>query len=320
MDLIYTNPAMEDQGVLHAYKLDLAFGEDENDFELRLSARDHCCAGSSMLYIEGTEYGGIVDSIESDTAAQEVIYTGRTWHGILDSKVLEPDSGSDYLTVSGEAHDIIRTLVARCGLSDLFSVDSTDSGIYVGSYQMNRYISAYAGIRKMLQTADGMLQFSFYNGKVLLHAARSLNGSAKKELDSDHIAFHVKRNFNPVNHLICLGRGELSQREVVHIYADAQGKIVPDQVLFGIAERTAVFDYPNAESLEDLKQGGLDRMAELVPADEVSFALTAEALNFGIQERIDAVDNDTGLSAEAQIVKKIVTVENGQISISYEKR
>ena len=86
MDLIYTNSAREDIGVLLDYELDLAFGADENNFECRIASASHCCEAGSLLYMEGTEYGGIVDSIQSDTEAQEITYIGRTWHGILNSK------------------------------------------------------------------------------------------------------------------------------------------------------------------------------------------------------------------------------------------
>ena len=43
MDLIYMNPDRQDIGVLHDYKLDLAFGKDENNFELQIPSNTHCC-------------------------------------------------------------------------------------------------------------------------------------------------------------------------------------------------------------------------------------------------------------------------------------
>ena len=82
MDLIYMNASHEDIGVLHDYRLDLAYGEDENDFELQIPSSAHCCGKGFFVYMDGTEYGGIVDEIASDTDAEEVTYTGRTWHRI----------------------------------------------------------------------------------------------------------------------------------------------------------------------------------------------------------------------------------------------
>ena len=90
MDLIYMNSSKEDVGVLMNYDFDLAFGADENNFECHISSKAHCCDHGYYLYIEGTEYGGIVDDIQVKTEDNEVVYCGRTWHGILGSKVIMP--------------------------------------------------------------------------------------------------------------------------------------------------------------------------------------------------------------------------------------
>ncbi len=320
MDLIYTNPAMEDLGVLRAYRLDIAYGEDENDFELKLPASEHCCTGGSFVYIEDTEYGGKVDSIQSDTGAGEVIYTGRTWHGLLNSKVLEPDSGKDYLIISGEANTVIGALLMRAGLEELFEVSDADSGLKIDSYSMNRYIPAYDGIRKMLSTVGGKLQFVFSGGKVRISATARGEYTQAGELDSDSIAFKAQRHYNPVNHLICLGRGELAAREVVHLYADESGLISKVQSMFGIDERVAVYENSNAESTAELEAGGVDKFRELAQADAIEASLSADDEQYDIQDLISATDHVTKLTATAQIVKKIAVVENGQVTISYEVR
>lgn len=320
MDLIYTNPAMEDLGVLRAYRLDLAFGESENDFELKLPASDHCCAGGSFLYIEGTEYGGIVDSIQSDTAAEEVTYIGRTWHGLLNSKVLAPDPGEAYLVVTGEANTVIQSLLARTGLEDLFEASTANSGLMIKGYSMNRYIAAYDGIRKMLATVGGKLCFTFSGGKVLLSAAARSKYTQEGELDSDLVAFKAQKHYNPVNHLICLGRGELAEREVLHLYVDAAGQIGKVQTFFGKDERVDVYENSNAESVEDLEAGGINRLQELAQADAIEANLSADDEQYGIQDLISATDQVTTLTVTAQIVKKIIVVENGLLTISYEVR
>lgn len=317
MDLIYMNRSKEDVGILHEYKLDLAYGTDENDFELQLPASAHCCGEGFYLYIEGKEYGGIVDSIGSDTDAQEVTYTGRTWHGLLNSKIIEPDAGADYLVLTGEANMILGTLISRLSLADLFAASGEDSGLTITGYKMNRYIPAYEGIRKMLDTVAGKLRFTFVGGKVILSAHQRGDYTQDGELDSDLIDLKVKRHYHPVNHLICLGRGELAAREVIHLYVDAAGKISKTQTFTGIDERTDVYDNSNAESLEDLETGGIDRLKELALADEVDVAFEEDDDLYEVQDIVGATDNITGLTANAEITKKIVTIENGQITISY---
>lgn len=317
MDLIYMNAEREDVGVLHDYKLDLAYGEDENDFELRIPSSAHCCGKGFFVYMDGTEYGGIIDEIASDTEAEEVTYTGRTWHGMLNSKIIAPDAGQDYLTLSGEANTVLGALITRLGLGDLFAASDDDSGLIISSYKMNRYIPAYDGIRKMLKTEKGKLRFTFKGGKVILSTHPRGDYTQDGNLDSDLVGLKVKRHYNPVNHLICLGRGELAAREVIHLYVDADGNISKTQTFTGMDERAEVYENSNAESIEDLENGGIDRLKELALADEVDAALDEDSDQYEIQDLVGATDNITGLTVTAEITKKIVTIESGQITISY---
>lgn len=317
MDLIYMNASREDVGILHDYKLDLAYGEDENDFELLMPSSAHCCGKGFFVYMDGTGYGGIVDEIANDTEAEEVTYTGRTWHGLLNSKIIEPDAGQGYLVLSGEANAVLGALITRLGLGDLFAASDEDSGLTISSYKMNRYIPAYEGIRKMLKTEEGKLRFVFRGGKVILSAHPRGDYTQDGSLDSDLVDLKVKRHYNPVNHLTCLGRGELADREVIHLYVDADGNISKTQTFTGLDERADVYDNSSAESIEDLENGGIDRLKELALADEVDAALDEDSDQYEIQDLVGATDNIIGLTVEAEITKKIVTIENGQITISY---
>ena len=317
MDLIFTNAAKEDVGVLFDYEFDLAFGEDENNFELTIQQSAHCLEPGSFIYIEGTEYGGIVDSIAVDTEKKSITYGGRTWHGILNSKVLEPDAESAYLILTGEANAVIANLVSKMALTDLFEASCDDSGITISNYQMNRYINGYDGILKMLKTVGGKLRFTFQNGKVILSAMAIYDYSKDEEFDSDLVEFQIKRNYKTVNHLICLGSGELENRMVVHLYADESGNISSDQTQFGMNEYSAVYDYSNVESAEELERSGRDELKSLWGASEMSVDFDAETDAYDVGDIVGAYDNVTRIAVCAVIVKKIVTIKNGQIIISY---
>ena len=316
MDLIYTNSGRVDQGVLQDYELDLAFGADENNLECQVQAGNHCCEAGSFLYIEGTEYGGIVDSIESKTDSKEVIYRGRTWHGILNSKVLQPDSGEAYLVVTGEANAVLADLLDRMALTDLFEASTDDSGLTIGSYKMNRYIKGYDGIRKMLGTVGGKLKMTFNGGKVVLSAAKIHDYTQDAEFDADQVPFTARRNYKGVNHLICLGSGQLAERMVVNLYADTEGNISQEQTQFGLDEVCAIYEYSNIESEADLIQQGMDEFKSLKATDEISIDCDADSAAFDVGDIIGAVDNITGLSAYTTIAKKIVTIKNGRITVS----
>ena len=55
MDLIYTDSSRKDLGVLQGYKLDEAFGKDENDFEITTDLLNTRLQEDYFIYIEGTE-------------------------------------------------------------------------------------------------------------------------------------------------------------------------------------------------------------------------------------------------------------------------
>lgn len=315
MDLIYMNSDLEDIGVLNEYDLDLAFGADENDFECQILSSAHCCQPGWYLYIEGTEYGGIIDSIEVDTGGGNLTYKGRTWHGMLDSKVLQPDSGEDYLTVSGEANSVIASLLSRIGLSGLFVASSEASGITIRSYKMNRYVTAYNGITKMLDGVGAKLRLVFQGGKVVLSAVLKQKADQDDEIDSDQIDFVMEKKYKCVNHLVCLGKGELAERTVIHLYTDAKGNISQTQTFFGVDEYMQVFDYPSAETDEELINSGMERLSELQKASEVSVDCDESEDTFDVGDVVSAYDNVTGMSVSAVIEKKVVSVVNGKISI-----
>lgn len=317
MDLIYMNAAKEDVGVIQDYILDLAFGADENNFECIVDLKNHCCEAGFFLYFEGSEYGGIIDSIKVDTDSSEVTYSGRTWHGILDSKILEPDAGEDYLIVSGEANSVIGTLLSRMGLTSLFSASASSSGITIQNYKMNRYISGYAGIRKMLKSVGAKLQVTFHQGMAVLSACPLVNYASDEEFDTDQIDFEITKVSNPINHVICLGSGNLSERTVIHLYADSAGNISQTQTITGIGEVTATYDYSNAESDDELKDGGKELIRNSWNQDKVQFSFNSNDEVYDIGDVVGALERITNISVSAEITKKIVTIKNNQTTISY---
>lgn len=317
MDLIYMNVEKEDIGVLLDSTLDMAFGEDENDFECKLAKSSHCCKKDYYLYIEGTEYGGMIDDIGIDTNNEEVTYYGRTWHGILNSKILEPDAGEDYLTISGEANDVITILIVRMGLTSLFAASNEDSGINIANYKMNRYIAGYDGIRKMLKAAGAKLHMEFLNGTVILSAKPIVDYSEDEQFDTDQISFKIKKKGNPINHVVCLGKGDLAEREVIHVYADKNGAISNQQSMKGILEVAAIYDNANTESSEKLEQGGIDIITASWNSDEIDFEFEADKESYDIGDIIGAREEVTGIEVRAEITKKIVTIDNDTTTITY---
>ena len=316
MDLIYMNKQKEDVGVLQNYKFDLAYGYDENDFELSTNTNNHKCQAGFIVYIEDTEYGGVIRRIRVKTATDELIYCGDTWHGILEKKVIQPDAGQDYLVMNGEANSCLVSLIVRMGLDGLFKASSESSGVIINNYNMNRYVKGYTGIKKMLASQNAKLKINFQDGFVVLSAEPWVDYSHDDEFDSSQIDFDVDKNYAPVNHVICLGKGDLKEREVIHVYADENGNISTTQTQTGMNEITDTYENANCESSDELKQGGVDMLLESWNSDALQVDLDS-AKNYDIGDIVGARENVTGIYVARAIIKKIVTIENDVVTISH---
>ena len=318
MDLIYTDVDKADLGVLSAYAFDLSFGADENNFELTLGLDEPRLNFGAFVYIEGTEYGGIVDSQRTQTGEEYIKYLGRTWHGMLNSKIIKPDAGAAYLTVSGDAHDVLAMLINRLGLSGLYTTPTGASGITINKYQFARYCKAYDGIRDMMADNGAKLKIAWVGRSVVLSAEPVIDYT-ESPVDDDMAVLTVQQHRNTVNHLVCLGRGELASREVIHLYADAAGKIGDTQFYMGLDEVEDVYDLSTAESSDELRSNGIKRMRELRDADSTDMDMTESAdLAYDIGDLVGATDIQTGNSAMAPVAQKIVRINNGAISIEYQ--
>lgn len=269
MDLIYADENRIDQGVMDAYELDMAYGSDENNFTCTIDRGSHCCTEGFFLYVEGEEYGGIVDKVKVNTEKDEITYSGRTWHGILEKKIICPEDGQDYAVFDGEANKVLQTIIDRIDLGDLFEASTEDTGIQIQAFQMDRYIDAYTGICKMLKDADAKLNIIWKNKKVVLSAQLRQDYSQDEEFNTAQVDFTIEKNYRPVNHIICLGQGDLKNRAVIHLFCDENGGIQPyatkdiplqdsdyilgtsRKVMNGEDEVVEILDYPNAEITEN---------------------------------------------------------------------
>lgn len=319
MDLIYTNENRVDQGVLSAYAFDLSFGADadENDFEMIIGKSEADLKAKSVIYIEGTEYGGMIDAMKSSTNDESITYKGRTWHGILNSKVIQPDSGKNYLVVSGDANAVLSMLISRLGLSDLFSAVETSSGVSISKYQFPRYCKGYDGIRAMLAKNGAKLKIAWKDRAVYLSAEPIVDYTASP-VDGDVAPMTVERHETKVNHLICLGRGELSEREVIHLYVDQFGRIGDIQFFTGLEEVVEIYENTDAESTEDLRNGGITRLEKLRDNDKAEMDLTeSENPTYDIGDIVGSKDVQSGISISAAVSQKIVRINNGVISTEY---
>lgn len=77
------------------------------------------------------------------------VLRGDTWRGMLAYRIIEPPSGQDHLVLSGELNTVIRELIGdRFG--GLFYVPEINTGITVSNWQMDRYVTLYDALMKLV--------------------------------------------------------------------------------------------------------------------------------------------------------------------------
>ena len=294
--------------------LDCAWGSGENDFELTLYDGT-VLPDRGLVYVDGTEVGGIVDHMKDELSdgVSVVTYSGRSWHGMLAGKVLQPDSGQDYLKVSGPVNQVLSNLLARIGLSDVFKVRA-DSTKTIPTFRFDRYCTAYDGIRRMLAANDLKLMFQEVDGTIWMYAMPVV--AHDDTVDSDLVDFSITKDYRRTNHMIGLGKGDLRNRLVVHYYADGSGKVSNTRTFDGRDEIAAVYDYSSAEKNELDKQTK-KQLQDLQGAGAVDVTVH-DGLSLDVGDRVAGRDHVTGLTVTAIVLKKIVKLSGGLLSVSYE--
>ena len=313
--------------------IDMEIG-DSNSFSIEISKDYQKRWGIDSgwwIGCPGKEYGGIINKVVSSDNV--ITISGPTWRGMLTKKILQPPSGEDYLSVSGDADSIINNVICS-EFSGIFVCDTLSNVQYSG-YKFDRYVNSLAGIEKMLFSKNLKLSIEYDSGEpngksfVRIKSTPIHDFSDEIEYSKDgtlsYIYFSFEKFTGGINHLICLGKGELKDRLVLHLYADENGNIGTKQHFFGAEEREATYDYSSAGTEEDLRKNGTEKFKELLSYKSMDMDLFNESLaglrgvndDISIGDIVGGRDFDTGIYLSKQIARKIVQVKNGRESIEY---
>ena len=321
MALIYTNSDLVEQGYLSGASMDLQEENTENSFALSMGLNDyHKLSVGCYVYDEDNpQFGGRVQKIRVQTAQNGLIWEGLTFAGILSTKIIEPPSGAAYRVLTGTFADKINTVLTLIGLSDVFYTDA--DGGSTGEWQIDRYTNALTALRK-LSAQNGLTMIVSFDKavqklKISFTTARTV--TAGDEYDGELFDFDITKDLMPVNHLICLGSGQLTARQVYHLYADRNGTISETQTLFGEDEVAAVYDYSSVESLAELKKEGLKHFQELLDSGTKLEITPPDDAVFHIGDVIAGQERVSGIYVEKE-VKKIIYKAQDDLppSITYE--
>ena len=316
-DIIVAAPDGTELRCMLFSEYDFEIGDEENSFLVTCPRAEwESVANDSRVYIPGTEYGGLFKRLESDTKNNSVAVGGLTWRGMLQKKIISPPSGQDYATDSGELNAILGARVSAA-FPGLFVGSSESTGITV-SYQYNRYVTLYDGLKALLKSVGYKMQIEYdqIQRKVVVSAVPIVDYSSEIEYSSDMSAdYSMTIDRTGINHLVCLGSGELKNRTVVHLYVDGNGVISQTQTFYGENEIAEVYDYAGA-SRDDLIQSGIDQLKNEINLNEFSINLESER-EVAVGDIVGARDYITGYTVTAPITTKLIKFEDGLIKIEY---
>lgn len=316
-DVIVADESGKELRYLTYSSYDFEVGKTENSFEVQIKRDEYeYIPDKARIYIPGTEYGGLFRELRTTTKDDIIAPGGLTWRGMMQKKIIEPPSGQDYATDSGELNTIIKNRVEGA-LPGLFVGSSESTGVTV-NWRYERYCTLEDGLSKMLKSKGYRLNIEYSQSQkaVVVSAVPIINYSSTIEFSSDMMMNYIMQMQNDgINHLICLGQGELRDREVYHLFVDQYGNIGTTQYYFGIDEIAEVFDYAGAE-LEDLIQFGTERLTDLLSKNLFEIKIDPDK-EIAIGDVVGGRDYLSGMTMKSPITGKIVRWEKGFQMIEY---
>nr|WP_256476318.1 siphovirus ReqiPepy6 Gp37-like family protein [Anaerofustis sp. NSJ-163] len=295
------------------------------DFTITISPIDYDenIKYGNIIFIPNSEYAGIIGGIETNTSDNTVIIKGYCLRGILNKRIIVPPKNQAYKQVSGEINSIIKSLIDEEGIGSFFSVSEVDTGININNFKFDRYCTLLNGIEKMLKSVNYKLSIKYIQGQkgekgyALLSSTPIIDYSDTLELSQDNLLdFIFKESNNGVNHLICLGKGELTDRVVIDLYVGKNGEITENKFYKGLEEITQVYEDTNSES-DELRERGIEKLNEIKNTKTFSMDINTLNIDIEIGDIIGGRDYITGNSLKSPVVNKIYTVDNGKESKEY---
>lgn len=321
MKFIIANEKREDIGFVDkTAALDIDVGSTDDftlSVDLSLYNAEMYKAGN-FIYCIGTEYGGILDDPETSTGDNTLLFTGDTFRGKLKKKYIEPIKGSAYRIVNGELHSVMSMLLKE-HFEGLYKVSSISTGIRLNNYQFKRYCSLYDGLSDMLASVGYRLHIEskYEDDKLIIELSAVAIVDYSNDIEfsqNSKLRFKIKKYTNRYNYMIALGKGELTEREVIYLKCDngviTQVNSVPK------GDNIKVYLYDNSGAEELLKES-ISKFKEINTADTYSMTIS-DNLDLDIGDIVGGRDYITNTVIAQPITKKIIKIGNKNQSVSYE--
>ena len=298
----------------------------ENDFEIGIPVSlydSEIYEKGHYIYCDGTEYGGRIEGIKSDTSDGIVKIYGETFRGMLKDKVVEPPTGEAYLYVSGDLTNCLKTLLGG-QYTDVFKVSDDLTGVSVSNYKIHRYDYILDAMESLLQPNGFRLDISVVNEESQFFVELS---AKPKEVDDEisqdyDLNFSIDKKILKYNYIIALGGGQLEKRTVLYLHQKEDGTI---EQVSGIPNgddiRVYKYDYSSSDSSEneaELLDSATKKFGDINESDSQTMTISDRSrIELELGSVVSGRDYVTGITIQEPVTKKILKIKNGIASVSF---
>ena len=144
-----------------------------------------------------------------------------------------------------------------------------------------------------------------------------LKYSEEIELSQDsRLNFRMKDKRNGVNHLVVGGKGEMQDRNVLHLYVQEDGSIGKTQYYFGIDEIAEFYENTSTDT-EDLESKAIERLQSIMNKQNFEMDVEKLGIDVAIGDIIGGRDYRTGMSMKKPLENIVVKISEGTIEKEY---
>lgn len=298
----------------------------ENDFEIGIPVSlydSEIYEKGHYIYCDGTEYGGRIEGIKSDTSDGIVKVYGETFRGMLKDKVVEPPTGEAYLYVSGDLTNCLKTLLGG-QYTDVFKVSDDLTGVSVSNYKINRYDYILNTMESLLEPKGYRLDISVINEEeaFFVELSAKLN-EVDDEISQDYdLNFSIDKKILKYNYMIALGGGQLEKRTVLYLHQKGDGTVEQvSEIPNGDDIRVYKYDYSSSDSTgndTELIDSATKKFNEINESDSQTMTISdGSQIELELGSVVSGRDYVTGITIQEPVNRKILKVKNGIPITSY---